>query len=343
MNKSKNKNKVIITFGTFDLMHNGHINILNRAANLGDTLIVGISSDKFNYNKKNKYPIFSQSDRQSLISSIKCVDETFLEESMAQKREYILKYNADILVMGDDWEGKFDEFKDICEVVYFPRTKDISTTEILGDVVQRNLIKYISLTQSEADILYSLMEKTIKILYEYNIEYFAIGGTLLGAVRNKSLIPWLYDLDIAILQKYVKIFEYGEFIQNLESNNIYLKKTDMGYCFLYKGFKLNIYIMDIHNDKIIFNNDISKTIWADRHINISDIYPLKDYEFGKLKIKGLKTPHNFFISCNYGKNYMTHGKITNKYYSTKHTTMVTFLTEKKLNIVTSPELLYHKY
>ena len=122
--------KTIITFGTFDLFHIGHVNILNKSKNLGDTLIVGVSTDTLNFNKKQKYPIFSQEDRLNIIKNIKCVDEVFYEESLEQKREYILKYKADILVMGNDWEGKFDEFKDICEVIYFPRTENISTTKI---------------------------------------------------------------------------------------------------------------------------------------------------------------------------------------------------------------------
>jgi len=132
--------KTVITFGTFDLIHRGHINILERAAKLGDILIVGISTDELNYKKKHKNTIYNQYDRQKIISSFKFVDDTFFEESLDKKREYILRYNADILTMGDDWEGKFDEFNDICQVIYFPRTKNISTTEIVDDIVQRSVI-----------------------------------------------------------------------------------------------------------------------------------------------------------------------------------------------------------
>lgn len=123
--------KTVITFGTFDLFHIGHLSILRRSAELGDRLVVGISSDKFSYSKKHKYPIFNENDRQRIVQSIKWVNDTFLEESFEYKRQYILDNKADILVMGDDWEGKFDEFKDICQVVYLPRTTGISTTEII--------------------------------------------------------------------------------------------------------------------------------------------------------------------------------------------------------------------
>jgi len=120
----------VLTFGTFDLLHIGHINIIKRARELGSYLIVGISSDKLNFSKKQIYPVYSENDRVQIVKSLKYVDEVFLEESLELKREYILKYNADILVMGNDWEGKFDDLSDICKVIYLSRTEEISTTEI---------------------------------------------------------------------------------------------------------------------------------------------------------------------------------------------------------------------
>lgn len=126
--------KIIITFGTYDLLHIGHIMILKRAKELGDKLIVGVSSDNFNMIKKNKYPVYNENDRMEIIKSIKYVDEVFLEESFDKKRDYIKKYNADILVMGSDWLGKFDEFNDICEIKILERTENISTTEIVNKI-----------------------------------------------------------------------------------------------------------------------------------------------------------------------------------------------------------------
>jgi glycerol-3-phosphate cytidylyltransferase len=124
----------IITFGTYDLMHIGHINILERCKNFNNeenTLIVGISSDKFSFSKKQKYPIYNQEQRKKILESLIFVDSLFYEESFEKKREYILENKADIFIMGDDWKGKFDEFKDICKVVYLPRTPSISTTEVV--------------------------------------------------------------------------------------------------------------------------------------------------------------------------------------------------------------------
>lgn len=123
--------KTVITFGTFDVFHIGHVNILERAREYGDRLVVGVSSDALNYRKKSKYPVYSQDDRIKIISAIKYVDQVFVEESLELKGEYIEKYSADVLVMGDDWTGRFDWLKDVCEVVYLPRTPSISTTEII--------------------------------------------------------------------------------------------------------------------------------------------------------------------------------------------------------------------
>jgi len=126
--------KRIITFGTYDLLHIGHVKILQRAAALGDHLIVGISSDALNISKKGRPPVYSTTDRVEIIRSIGCVDEVFVEEALEFKGEYIKKFNADVLVMGDDWAGKFDEFSNLCEVRYLPRTDGISTTELLTEI-----------------------------------------------------------------------------------------------------------------------------------------------------------------------------------------------------------------
>ena len=123
--------KTVITFGTFDVFHVGHINILQRAASLGDTLIVGVSTDKLNFDKKGRNPIYKEEDRMKIINSLRYVNLCFPEESLEKKADYIKQYNADVLVMGDDWEGKFNYLKEFCNVVYLERTPSISTTEII--------------------------------------------------------------------------------------------------------------------------------------------------------------------------------------------------------------------
>lgn len=134
------KNKIVITYGTYDLFHVGHVNILRRAKSLGDYLIVALSTDKFN-EIKNKKSFFTYKERKKILDSNQYVDKVISEENWGQKKNDIIKYKVDILVMGDDWKEKFDNLKDLCKVVYLPRTKNISTTEIknkLKDKINEN-------------------------------------------------------------------------------------------------------------------------------------------------------------------------------------------------------------
>lgn len=122
--------KRVITYGTFDLLHYGHINLLRRAKALGDYLIVALSTDEFNLNAKNKVCYFSYEERKSLLEAIRYVDLVIPEENWEQKTTDVSLYQVDTFVMGDDWTGKFDFLKDQCQVVYLPRTPEISTTKI---------------------------------------------------------------------------------------------------------------------------------------------------------------------------------------------------------------------
>lgn len=121
--------KKVITYGTFDLLHWGHINILKRAKELGDHLTVALSSDEFNA-IKNKQAYHSYDNRKMILEAIRYVDEVIPEHDWDQKIRDVVDHNIDVFVMGDDWEGKFDFLKDYCEVVYLPRTVGISTTKI---------------------------------------------------------------------------------------------------------------------------------------------------------------------------------------------------------------------
>lgn len=130
--------KKVITYGTFDLLHYGHINLLRRAKTLGDYLIVGLSTDEFNNKEKNKECYFDYENRKLLLDAVKYVDLVIPEETWEQKVSDIQKYNIDVFVIGDDWKGKFDYLEDIgIEVVYLPRTKEISTNKIKNDLNRR--------------------------------------------------------------------------------------------------------------------------------------------------------------------------------------------------------------
>lgn len=129
-----NNMKKVITYGTFDLLHYGHINLLRRAKEYGDYLIVALSNDEFNSVYKNKKSYFSYEQRKMLLEAIRYVDLVIPEENWEQKISDIEKYHIDTFVMGDDWAGKFDYLKDYCEVVYLPRTPEISTTQVKEDL-----------------------------------------------------------------------------------------------------------------------------------------------------------------------------------------------------------------
>lgn len=119
----------VITYGTFDTLHHGHIRLLQRARALGDYLIVGLSTDEFNAGK-GKQAMFSYEDRKNDLESLRMVDLVIPETNWEQKAKDVQLYHVDVFTMGDDWEGKFDSLKEYCEVIYFPRTKAISSTQI---------------------------------------------------------------------------------------------------------------------------------------------------------------------------------------------------------------------
>ena len=128
--------KRVITYGTYDVLHYGHVNLLKRAKNLGDYLIVGLSSDEFNA-IKNKKSYFSYEQRKMILEACRYVDLVIPENNWEQKIGDIQRYQADIFVMGDDWEGKFDYLKEYCDVIYLPRTPEVSSTKT------KNYLKYV--------------------------------------------------------------------------------------------------------------------------------------------------------------------------------------------------------
>jgi glycerol-3-phosphate cytidylyltransferase len=121
--------KKVITYGTYDLLHRGHIKLLQRAREMGDYLVVGLSSDEFNA-VKHKKAFYSYEERKLVLEAVRYVDEVIPEDNWEQKERDILEHGIDVFVMGDDWNGKFDHLKSLCEVTYLPRTDGVSTTQI---------------------------------------------------------------------------------------------------------------------------------------------------------------------------------------------------------------------
>ena len=133
--------KRVITYGTFDLLHYGHINLLKRAKALGDYLIVCISTDEFNLKEKHKHTYFTYEQRKALLESLRYVDLVIPEENWQQKRTDMHEYHVDVFVMGDDWKGKFDFLKEEgVEVIYLPRTPEISSSKIKKDLYDANAV-----------------------------------------------------------------------------------------------------------------------------------------------------------------------------------------------------------
>lgn len=149
--------KVVLTYGTFDLFHIGHLNLLNRLRSLGDYLVVGVSTDQFNEGKGKK-TIVSFEDRLRIVASLKCVDLAIPEVSWDQKIDDIKKYEVSIFGMGHDWQGRFDFLKEHCEVVYLPRTEGISSTA-LKTTLQALDRSHVDDLKKALDLISSIIEK----------------------------------------------------------------------------------------------------------------------------------------------------------------------------------------
>lgn len=132
--RSGQQMKKVITYGTFDLLHYGHVRLLKRAKELGDYLIVGLSTDEFNELQKHKESYNNYAERKYILEAIRYVDEVIPEQDWDQKINDVQKYHIDTFVMGNDWQGKFDFLKQYCNVIYLPRTPGISTSKIKKDL-----------------------------------------------------------------------------------------------------------------------------------------------------------------------------------------------------------------
>ena len=150
--------KTIITYGTFDMFHIGHLKLLQRLADLGDEVIVAVSTDEFN-RLKGKKTLIPFEQRMEIVKNIKCVNKVIAEESWEQKVSDIQKYNIDLFAIGDDWEGKFDFLKEYCEVVYLPRTKSVSTTKL-----KKSLTNFLSIPKEHILNAFEILEQLKKDL-----------------------------------------------------------------------------------------------------------------------------------------------------------------------------------
>lgn len=144
--------KTVITYGTFDMFHIGHLNLLRRLSSMGDRLVVAVSSDEFN-KLKGKKTLIPFDQRAEIVQAIDCVDVVIKEDSWDQKVNDVLAYDVDIFAIGDDWKGEFDFLQKHCEVVYLERTKNISTTEL-----KRSLKRFLSISQDDLKKAFEVLE-----------------------------------------------------------------------------------------------------------------------------------------------------------------------------------------
>jgi len=243
---NNHKKNIVITFGTFDMFHIGHYNILQRCKEYGNYLVVGVSSDKLN-SIKGKKSVVNEQDRFNKIKSINFVDEVFFEESLELKNDYIHKYNADILIMGDDWRDKFDWVD--CKVIYLPRTPEISSSMIkinnnsnnnilLGggsnNVLDSNIVSQMKeifdgeiylptngIIGSKINIYSEFIHSCAIIFFQicdlFKLDYYVFAGNAIGLVRNKKNIPWVDDYDIIIFEEHIDLFE-NKIVPKLNKN-----------------------------------------------------------------------------------------------------------------------------
>ena len=149
-------NKIIITYGTFDMFHIGHLKLLQRLSTYGDKLIVAVSTDEFN-ELKGKKTLIPYAQRAEIIENIKCVDMVIPENNWEQKITDVQKYNVDIFAIGDDWKGKFDFLKEYCEVVYLERTENVSTTKL-----KKSLSNFLSIPKEDILNAFEIIEQLKK-------------------------------------------------------------------------------------------------------------------------------------------------------------------------------------
>lgn len=144
--------KTVITYGTFDMFHIGHLRLLRRLREMGERVIVAVSTDEFN-EQKGKKTLIPYEQRAAIVEAIDCVDMVIPEESWEQKVIDVRKYNVDIFAIGNDWHGEFDFLREHCEVVYLPRTKHISTTEL-----KHSLKRFLSISQDDLKKAFEVLE-----------------------------------------------------------------------------------------------------------------------------------------------------------------------------------------
>ena len=289
------KQKTVITFGTFDLFHVGHLNILKRAKELGGRLIVGVSTDEFSYRRKSKLPLCSEQDRLEIVRSSRYVDDVFYESDYNQKSAFIDQFKADILVLGDDWSGVFDNIHSGCETVYLPRTEGISSTDIVAKIEEQAFASNARTTSEYTKKpgapgrsvgFYQMMKDIHDAFTVSNATYVAIAGTLLGTIRHKGFIPWDADIDVAVLEEHMTGLD--------QAMNIL---AHLGYRLEKDHITIKVNSPDCSADIVIYERNM-RTKYLRREL----VFPIRQEKFGAVTIN---VPHEAekMLEITYGSGW----------------------------------------
>jgi phosphorylcholine metabolism protein LicD len=314
---------IIIIFNNFEIIDSNTISYLKAVkqygSNIQKTLILC-------YDKSKHY-------LYELLSSINIIDFVFPADD--SKYNLIQRYNANIYITSDLNEVNNDNLQQICNVIYY--TYSNTNNE------QFTLVQQILLKEKDAIELYSLMNIIHTLLTNENIEYFPVGGTLLGAIRNFGLIPWDFDLDICIMEKDIPKLHNQNCLNYLNNNNCSILKTSTCFYIKYKSISIDIFPWNkkTHNT-YGFAFPTAAKIWSKRIFYHNDLYPLKKYNFGPIQILGPNNPHNYLIACKF-ENYMVEGILGLSWHREKYQNIINILKKKKLHKITNKELLYKQY
>lgn len=314
-------------FGKFDVIDKNTIDLFEKARTFGENnkkkLIIGLEKDSL---------YFTQEERKITLSNIKLVDEIYIGND---KINFIKDKNITIFVTDDE---KDTEFEKICSIIVIKRR--LSTIE---KIVQKSIVENMFIDTTDAEHLYELMYIFDKIFRDMEITYFAIGGTLLGALRNKGLIPWDSDLDIAILKEDIIKLTTTEFKNTLRKYGIRIRRASTCYVGKRKNVSIDIFPFQKNKEDVYgFMFPRAHNFWPKRVFNKHDLFPLKKYDFGKIKIFGPKDPDNFFKGCGFG-DYMNEGIIGLSCHKEKYQRLINYLKRKNLHIITSKDILYKQF
>lgn len=320
----------IIVKGSFDVIDIECIKFLEEAKKCGN-----------NENKKlfvcidrtSKY--YTNDDIKKTLSNIKIIDSVIFL-NLNNTFENIIKQNNINILFSNELNDK--KYKNLCNVIFTSQQQNDFHT-----ILQEKDVKSLFLDNNRAKYLYDIMNIMDKIFRKCGVTYFAIGGTLVGAVRNQGLVPWDSDLDVGILADDIPKINGREFLELTRKNGIVMRKGSTGHVARRNNVCVDIFPFSKGTDNIYrFYYPRANKLWPRRVFNEKDLFPLKEYEFGPLKIMAAHSPDNFCTGCGF-QDYRNKGIIGLSCHREKKQGIINELKKNNLHIVTNKKLLHKKY